>query len=73
MEKPPQAARPEQENFGEASLGEAQSSNPPEDPEMIRGESEEEDQETSDDEAADTGEGVVPPAEGEPGGEDAEG
>jgi hypothetical protein len=29
---------PDQENFGEASLGEAQSENPPSDPEMIRGE-----------------------------------
>jgi hypothetical protein len=27
---------PQRENFGEASLGEAQSSNPPKDPEMIR-------------------------------------
>lgn len=27
--------RPDQEHFGEASLGEAQSENPPEDPEMI--------------------------------------
>jgi hypothetical protein len=26
---------PDRENFGEASLGEAQSSNPPDDPEMI--------------------------------------
>jgi hypothetical protein len=30
--------RPDQENFGEASLGEAQSENPPEDPEMIEDE-----------------------------------
>ena len=27
--------RPEEEHFGEASLGEAQSSDPPDDPEMI--------------------------------------
>jgi len=27
--------RPDEEHFGEASLGEAQSSNPPDDPEMI--------------------------------------
>jgi hypothetical protein len=27
--------RPDEEGFGEASLGEAQSSNPPDDPEMI--------------------------------------
>ena len=27
--------RPEEEGFGEASLGEAQSSDPPDDPEMI--------------------------------------
>ena len=27
--------RPDQEHFGEASLGAAQSSNPPDDPEMI--------------------------------------
>jgi hypothetical protein len=27
--------RPDQENFGEASLGDAQSSDPPEDPEMV--------------------------------------
>jgi hypothetical protein len=32
MEDP---ARPDQENFGRASLGEAQSSNPPDDDEMI--------------------------------------
>lgn len=31
--------RPDQEGFGEASLGEAQSSDPPSDPEMIEGES----------------------------------
>ncbi|MFL5892428.1 MAG: hypothetical protein ACJ75I_06750 [Solirubrobacterales bacterium] len=31
MENP----RPDQEGFGEASLGEAQSSNPPADPEML--------------------------------------
>ncbi len=30
------STHPDQEGFGEASLGEAQSSNPPEDPEMIR-------------------------------------
>ena len=35
-ESPP---RPEQEGFGEASLGEAQASNPPSDPEMLRDES----------------------------------
>ena len=33
---------PDQEHFGEASLGEAQSENPPSDPEMIRGDDEEE-------------------------------
>jgi hypothetical protein len=27
--------RPEEEHFGEASLGDAQSSNPPDDPDMI--------------------------------------
>jgi hypothetical protein len=27
--------RPDEERFGEASLGEAQSSNPPDDPEML--------------------------------------
>jgi hypothetical protein len=31
-----QPPRPEQEGFGEASLGEAQSENPPSDPEMLR-------------------------------------
>lgn len=31
-------SRPDQEGFGEASLGEAQSSNPPADPEMIEDE-----------------------------------
>jgi hypothetical protein len=33
-----QTPRPDQEGFGEASLGEAQGENPPPDPEMIRGE-----------------------------------
>jgi hypothetical protein len=33
MESP--ASGPDRESFGEASLGEAQSSNPPDDPEMI--------------------------------------
>ena len=33
-----QEPRPEQEDFGEASLGEGQSSNPPSDPEMLRDE-----------------------------------
>ena len=28
-------ARPDEEGFGEASLGDAQSSNPPDDPDMI--------------------------------------
>ena len=28
-------SRPDEEGFGEASLGEAQSSNPPDDPDMI--------------------------------------
>jgi hypothetical protein len=28
-------ARPDREHFGEATLGEAQSSNPPDDPDMI--------------------------------------
>ena len=32
--------RPDQEGFGEASLGEAQSSNPPPDPEMIEDDAE---------------------------------
>jgi hypothetical protein len=32
---------PDQEGFGEASLGEAQSSNPPPDPEMIEDDAEE--------------------------------
>jgi hypothetical protein len=31
-------SRPDQEGFGEASLGEAQSSNPPPDPEMLEDE-----------------------------------
>ncbi len=31
-----ESPRPDQEGFGEASLGEAQSENPPPDPEMIR-------------------------------------
>jgi hypothetical protein len=31
----PSSAGPDREDFGEASLGEAQSSNPPDDPEMI--------------------------------------
>ena len=31
MERP----RPDEEHFGEASLGEAQSSNPPDDPDML--------------------------------------
>jgi hypothetical protein len=33
-----QTPRPDQEGFGEASLGEAQGESPPPDPEMIRGE-----------------------------------
>jgi hypothetical protein len=33
MEAP--RSRPDEEGFGEASLGEAQSSNPPDDPEML--------------------------------------
>ncbi len=37
MENP--LSRPDEEGFGEAGLGEAQSSNPPDDPEMIRPES----------------------------------
>jgi hypothetical protein len=56
MERPPETPRPEQEGFGEATLGEGQASNPPADPEMIRDESEG----TSEDEAPNTGEGVVP-------------
>ena len=32
--------RPDQEGFGEASLGEAQAENPPPDPEMIRDDAE---------------------------------
>lgn len=35
MESAPQPPRPEQEGFGEAGLGEAQSETPPADPEMI--------------------------------------
>jgi len=31
----PPGPGPDRENFGEASLGDAQSSNPPDDPEMI--------------------------------------
>lgn len=34
MENP--LSRPDEEGFGEAGLGEAQSSNPPDDPDMIR-------------------------------------
>jgi hypothetical protein len=33
--------RPDQEGFGEAELGQAQSENPPSDPEMIRAEDDE--------------------------------
>jgi hypothetical protein len=33
--------KPDQEGFGEATLGEAQSSDPPSDPEMIRDEADE--------------------------------
>lgn len=39
-----EAPRPEQEGFGEASLGDAQSSDPPPDPEMLEGEPEGEDE-----------------------------
>ncbi len=35
MTETPPDPRPDQEEFGEASLGEAQSENPPEDPEYI--------------------------------------
>jgi hypothetical protein len=35
----PPRSRPDEEGFGEASLGEAQSSNPPDDPDMILPES----------------------------------
>jgi len=58
MEKPPRPPRPEQENFGEATPGEAQSENPPTDPEMVRETIDE--PETSPDESSDTGEGIVP-------------
>jgi hypothetical protein len=34
MENP--LSRPDEEGFGEAGLGEAQASNPPDDPDMIR-------------------------------------
>jgi hypothetical protein len=34
-EMEPSGPGPDRENFGEASLGEAQSANPPDDPEMI--------------------------------------
>jgi hypothetical protein len=34
--------RPDQEEFGEASLGEAQSENPPADPEMLEDEEQDE-------------------------------
>jgi hypothetical protein len=37
MEAP--GPRPDEEGFGEASLGDAQSSNPPDDPDMIEPES----------------------------------
>jgi hypothetical protein len=43
-----EGARPDQEGFGEASLGEAQSSDPPPDPEMLR----DEDEQAGEDEAA---------------------
>jgi hypothetical protein len=46
--------RPDQEGFGEASLGEAQSSDPPEDPEMIRDRDEE--QETGEEEPGEAAE-----------------
>lgn len=34
-------SHPDQEGFGEATLGEAQSENPPSDPEMLRDEADE--------------------------------
>lgn len=40
MERDDTAPRPDQEGFGESELGEAQSSNPPADPEMIEDEPE---------------------------------
>jgi len=39
-------SRPDQEGFGEASLGEAQSSDPPPDPEMIEEEADESDEDS---------------------------
>ena len=35
MTESPPDPRPDQENFGEASLGDAQSENPPNDPDML--------------------------------------
>jgi hypothetical protein len=46
MEAP--GSRPDEEGFGEASLGEAQSSNPPSDPEMIRPDSDDLDTDVED-------------------------
>jgi hypothetical protein len=46
MENP----NPDQENFGEASLGEAQAENPPSDPEMIDEDAEDEHPENPDEE-----------------------
>jgi hypothetical protein len=44
MERP--GSGPDREDFGEVSLGEAQSSNPPDDPEMIRDDAEDADTDT---------------------------
>jgi hypothetical protein len=43
MPMPDEHGNEEQENFGQASLGEAQSSDPPEDPEMIEDDAEDQD------------------------------
>ena len=45
MTESPPDPRPDQENFGEASLGDAQSENPPKDPEMLDGEDQDEEPE----------------------------
>jgi hypothetical protein len=47
-----QPLRPAQEGFGEASLGEAQSENPPSDPEMLRDGDEEQSEEAAGDQDA---------------------
>lgn len=56
---------PEQEDFGESSIGEAQSSNPPLDPEMLHYSDEAEDEERSDEPAGDVAPDVIASAEDE--------